>query len=191
MRVAPVALFYSRDLNALKDAAYRQSEVTHAHPLAREGSFLQALAIALLLQPEASKRFNPLAFLARLSNAVSKDAPSFSKAFEVIENFLKNPPHPSEVIQRLGHDSRVIRSQPTALYSFLSHPESFEEAVVYAVNLGGDTDTIGAMTGALAGAFHGASSIPQRWLDVLENHDKGRDWIRRLGQRRLEPLTGQ
>lgn len=45
--------------------------------------------------------------------------------------------------------------------------ESFEAAVVRAVNLGGDADTNAAVAGALAGARFGASAIPQRWLEPL------------------------
>ncbi|MBC7343584.1 MAG: ADP-ribosylglycohydrolase family protein [Clostridia bacterium] len=58
--------------------------------------------------------------------------------------------------------------------------EDFEAAVTYAVNLGGDADTIGAMTGAIAGAYHGARAIPRRWKDQVENLGKGRDYIQSL-----------
>ncbi len=44
---------------------------------------------------------------------------------------------------------------------------SFEEALVLAVNLGGDSDTVGAVTGQLAGAVYGASFIPREWLHPL------------------------
>lgn len=42
---------------------------------------------------------------------------------------------------------------------------SFEEAVVRAVNLGGDADTVGAVTGGLAGVMYGYGAIPARWVD--------------------------
>jgi len=45
------------------------------------------------------------------------------------------------------------------------------------VNLGGDTDTIGAMAGALAGAYYGLQSIPRTWFDALENGRLGRDYV--------------
>jgi ADP-ribosyl-[dinitrogen reductase] hydrolase len=45
---------------------------------------------------------------------------------------------------------------------------SFEDAVVQAVNLGEDADTVGAVTGQLAGALYGESSIPNRWLEPLK-----------------------
>ena len=47
--------------------------------------------------------------------------------------------------------------------------DSFEDALVAAVNMGGDADTIGAITGGLAGAIYGASSIPLRWVNSLAN----------------------
>ena len=48
------------------------------------------------------------------------------------------------------------------------------------LNLGGDSDTIGAMTGAIVGAYYGARALPQRWLDTLENGEKGRDYVTSL-----------
>ena len=45
---------------------------------------------------------------------------------------------------------------------------TFEEALVYAVNKGGDADTIGAIAGGMAGAKYGFSSIPERWVETLE-----------------------
>jgi hypothetical protein len=57
---------------------------------------------------------------------------------------------------------------PTCLYLLLS-TESFEEALIEVINLGGDTDSAGAILGALAGAYHGPDAIPDRWLDGLQN----------------------
>lgn len=45
---------------------------------------------------------------------------------------------------------------------------SFEDAVIEAVNRGGDADTIGAITGGLAGAIYGYQAIPQRWKDAMD-----------------------
>lgn len=49
---------------------------------------------------------------------------------------------------------------------------TFEDAVVHAINKGGDADTVGAVTGMLAGRIYGYSAIPQRWLDKLVKHDE-------------------
>jgi len=65
----------------------------------------------------------------------------------------------------------VLDTLRTALWAVL-RTASFEEAVVLAVNLGNDADTVGAVTGALAGAVHGEAGIPRRWLDVLLVRDE-------------------
>ncbi|WP_236610433.1 ADP-ribosylglycohydrolase family protein [Methanosphaerula palustris] len=61
----------------------------------------------------------------------------------------------------------ALLSTHAALRFFLE-AESFEDAVVHAVSIGGDTDTIGAICGALAGACWGITAIPGRWISVLQ-----------------------
>lgn len=63
----------------------------------------------------------------------------------------------------------ALASVVYSIYIAMKHIDSFEEAVVTAVNSGGDADTIGAMTGAMSGAMHGAAAIPERWLSPLAN----------------------
>lgn len=70
------------------------------------------------------------------------------------------------LIEELGNDEAAFNSVPTAIYSFLRF-HSFYESVIYAISLGGDTDTIGAMTGAISGAYYGEEAIPQEWLTAL------------------------
>jgi poly(ADP-ribose) glycohydrolase ARH3 len=78
-------------------------------------------------------------------------------------------------------DVSALGAVPPALASFLMS-DDFEAVVMTAVNAGGDTDTIGAMAGALAGAYYGYSSIPAAWLDPLENGAKGRDYVAALAE---------
>ena len=64
-----------------------------------------------------------------------------------------------------------------ALWAFLRYAAKPEECVIRAVSFAGDTDTVGAMDGALAGALYGSSWIPARWYDNIENGTRGRDEI--------------
>ena len=58
----------------------------------------------------------------------------------------------------------VIDSLEASIWCILT-TNSFSEAVLKAVNLGGDTDTIGALTGALAGLIYGVKNIPKEWIN--------------------------
>ncbi|MCU5282945.1 ADP-ribosylglycohydrolase family protein [Bacillus cereus] len=60
----------------------------------------------------------------------------------------------------------VIDSLEACLWSFLT-TTTFSEAVLRAVNLGEDTDTIGALTGGLAGIFYGENNIPKKWIRAI------------------------
>ena len=55
----------------------------------------------------------------------------------------------------------------------------------FAVRLGGDTDTIAAMTGAIVGARDGLTAIPARWLAALEDGHRGRTYVEQLADRLL------
>ena len=75
---------------------------------------------------------------------------------------------PPDAFARTHNGAYVLEALPAALWAFLSRPENPEDAIVVAVNGGYDADTVGAMAGALAGAYHGASGLPRRWTDNVE-----------------------
>ena len=65
----------------------------------------------------------------------------------------------------------VVHSLQTALHDGI-FADSAEDAIVTAVNRGGDTDTIGAIAGAVAGARFGASQLPDRWLSAVKETEE-------------------
>src|SRR5674536_135304 len=79
----------------------------------------------------------------------------------------------------------VLDTLRTAVWSVL-HTGTFEEAVCFAVNLGNDADTVGAVTGALAGAVYGETGIPPRWLAPLH----GRERIAAVAERLADLALG-
>lgn len=179
MRIAPVGSFYWDDPVKLREVAYGSSRITHTHELGEEGAALQASAVALATGLSPSLVVDPEDLLGRLSSLIEHEVykEKLSKIRELLgeEDKLK-------VVWELGNGIEAFNSVPTAIYSFLAHPDSFEEAVVYAISLGGDTDTIGAMTGAIAGARLGVESIPETWRGKLEN----REYIEHLAERLWE-----
>ncbi len=80
----------------------------------------------------------------------------------------------------LGNRIEALHSAPTAIASFALTPESFEDTISNVIFLGGDTDTLAAMAGALSGAYQGERRLPARLIGLLESSPKGRDYIRKL-----------
>ena len=186
MRIAPIGAFYYDNPDDLRKIACESSNITHAHIFGKEGAALQAFAVAEAINSDPSEELDKQSFISDLIKFVSVDGKLYKAKLKHIKELLKCGPDKAEVINRLGNDSSAPNSVLTAIYSFISHIHDFEDSVSYAVSLGGDTDTIGAMTGAISGAYHGKSGIPQRWLDVLENGERGRDYIEMLADKLYE-----
>lgn len=167
MRMAPVGVFYYDEPHKLKEVAGQSGRITHAHPLGSEGGVLQAYAVALAAAADPGS-LRDREFLSALSNFAEHDV--YRDKLHAIGKLLGTGDR-QRVVEELGHGVEAFQSVPTAIYSFLSYPRSYEEAVTYAISLGGDTDTIGAMTGAISGAYLGVEAIPFPWREKLENGD--------------------
>ena len=76
---------------------------------------------------------------------------------------------PADKIRSTGY---VVDALEAAVWSLIT-TDSFDQALLKAVNLGDDTDTVGAIAGGLAGLYYGYDSIPERWLSAI----KRREWI--------------
>lgn len=186
MRVAPVALAFPDDPGGARDAALAQAGVTgHNHPVGRAGAALQALSAREALERGAvGEPAGPRTFVDAVRDAWDGWPEELEEALRWVgEN---GDAGPDEAARELGTGARASASVPAALWAFLSRWEDPEEAIVRAVNLGGDADTIGAMAGALAGAYHGADALPARWVEALEEGPRGRTHLVELADRLFE-----
>lgn len=150
MRLAPVAIRYWNDRHALRDIAAKQSRVTHAAPEAVDACVFWAELLADAIE-------------GRLRSALFSNRPG-NYAGKVTDIAMGSWRARSRDSIRSG--GYVIESLEASLWSS-ARSSNFNEAVLTATNLGGDADTTAAITGQLAGAFYGASSIPAQYLDRL------------------------
>ena len=187
MRVAPIGLFYYDDPAKLKQMSFRSSRITHTHPLGTEGAALQACAVALAVATEPA-RPDKRHFLKKLRDFARADI--YQSRLTSIEMLLQEKPSKTEAIRELGNTVEAFSSVPISIYSFLAH-SGFRAAVDYALSLGGDRDTITAMTGAIAGACYGIENVPKEWTDTLENREYIERLARELWRLKTEGRTGQ
>ena len=197
MRIAPLALYFSEDADALHDAVFNASLMTHRDVRSIMGAMAVASTIRRVLAGEArdaSLIFRVAADVARAETRIIAEAGdrvaslkdygrSMSQAIARTESLLEMPRdralaglveeanrHGAEPVCRrptMGFPPACI---PTCLYLFLT-TDHFEDALIEVVNLGGDADSTGAILGSIAGAFHGVDAIPDRWLIGLQNRD--------------------
>lgn len=167
MRMAPIALVAAPFLAEVVWLARASARITHAHEIGIEGAVLQACAIGLALQRPEELGFDIPSYLDALRAHLR--ARSFMARLELIGTLLQTT---TDGGRRLGHGVAADESVPAALYAFLRCPRSFVDVVTYAIGLGGDTDTIASMAGALAGAYLGEQAIPPAWREGVEGADE-------------------
>ena len=71
---------------------------------------------------------------------------------------------------KIQADGYIVSTLEAVLWSLLN-TDSFKKAIIKAVNLGDDTDTVGAITGSIAGVIYGSNAIPKNWLKDLVNKE--------------------
>ena len=171
MRLAPVALFAFQDTDLADQIAGDQSRTTHAAPEAVDGCryFVRLLQRAILVGavPRSAsgyvgERRRSRSLFSDLENKSVRPCWSSQAAVRRIAEGAWRAKTRAD-IRSTGY---VLDTLEAALWSVAS-TASFEEALILAVNLAGDADTVGAVTGQLAGAIYGASAIPTRWLTPL------------------------
>lgn len=164
MRLAPAALFGWNDREQAIDVARQQSRVTHGAPQAVDACGLMAAALVDAIGTGELRLSSDTILHPAL-------APLVQREFDE---------KPRSAITSSGY---VVDTLEAALWA-VTQSQTFEDALVLAVNLGGDADTVGAVTGQIAGALYGASAIPERWLEPLA-------WRERLGETAEALLTAR
>jgi ADP-ribosylglycohydrolase len=91
-----------------------------------------------------------------------------------------------EIVHRLGNGIEAHRSVPSATYLALAYSPDFEDAIRAAISLGGDTDTIAGMVGAIVGAHVGERGLLVEWIEQLEEGPRGCSFARELAGRLFE-----
>jgi ADP-ribosyl-[dinitrogen reductase] hydrolase len=157
MRCPPLAIPYASDWDHLTEVSRQSSQITHADPRCMAGCALLNLTVAGLLDDADTPLQDALTY-------VGSDAPA--DLVTALEPLARG-----DAPATLETSGYVVHSLQTALHDGL-RAETAEDAIVTAVNRGGDTDTIGAITGAVAGARFGASQLPHRWLRAIDETDE-------------------
>lgn len=164
MRAPMLALFYARRPDALLEAVEQVTLITHAHPRGVEGALLVATATLLSL-----RQADPLEIL-QAAGACSRHG-EFTRSIDIAAKWLAAGvlPKPRQVAAELGNGIAAARSCVTALFVALSFADRpFEEMLDFVTRCGGDTDTLGAMAGAVWGARRGKAGLPLEKLRRLE-----------------------
>ena len=188
MRVAPIGLFYCKDISELKKAAYNSSIITHSHPAASAGAIVIARAVSYLVETDPSNGFDTHEFIKILIDSISNSNEAISDEFiEILKKVeqsiginlesgiikfsqagVKSPYFIEQYLGKAFVHPYVMSTVACALFIFLSTCQSFEECIYSLAGAGGDSDTIGAVGGSLAGAYFGFKNISSVLVNLVK-----------------------
>ncbi|MFC8914807.1 ADP-ribosylglycohydrolase family protein [Streptomyces sp. NPDC047821] len=153
MRASTSAVRFARaGRSATMDAARRIAALTHGDRAAWEGTAIHHELIRVTLEGA-----DPLA---ALPDVLALVHPDHRARYAVV---LAPDWHPDRATEFNGAVWPCLGSAVWALRT----TSTFEDALRAAIDLGGDTDTVAAVTGSLAGAYYGLEAIPVRWTEPL------------------------
>lgn len=170
MRAAPIALT-SRNPDQMMANARTDAIITHRCVDAEEGSVAVAFAVFHLLDQGAVVKETLLPKVLEVVQPCK-----LRDLLHLLWTTLRMNADLAEISKTFGWDTKgavgnTLVTVPAALACFLT-TRSYQEAVVAAIKLGGDTDTTGAITGAMAGTYYGYDAIPEAWRAGVEEADK-------------------
>jgi ADP-ribosylglycohydrolase len=174
MRAGPLGLLFSEGESVCR-AAREQSRVTHLDPRCAAGAVAIASAVSIAGRRES---LNAASFLDEIAGCAGRDDASVAAGIRGLTDWVTlapvaaaahlhesglDPAHP----RWQGISAFVTPSVLWSLYAFLRSPDDYWETICTAVAVGGDTDTMAAMAGAISGARLGVSGLPGELLARL------------------------
>lgn len=162
MRLAPVALFYSSDVEEAVVQSGLSSTTTHGAQEAYDACrFFGFLISTCITNPTFSKEELLGIYTTETWNK------TFFPLSEKINNIALRQYYNKEQ-DKIFSSGYVVHSLEAALWSFYT-TSSFEEGALRVANLGDDADTVAAIYGQIAGVFYGYEGIPEKWRNKLHN----------------------
>ncbi len=192
MRIAPIGLFYCKDPKALKTAAIKSSIITHSHSAASAGAVVIASAIAYLINKYPDTGFSVEEFFNVITRSISDsqdeiwkelieilwkvksnlDMPIESGLIKFSQVGVKSPYFIEDYLGQAFVHPYTISTVACSLFIFLKKLSSFKECIFELSTSGGDSDTVGAIGGSLAGAYFGLQNIPPDLIKLVKNNKK-------------------
>lgn len=182
MRMSPVGLLYPPDQAFRLGSAL--SALTHGHPSGILAGAATAMMVACIREG-ASVRESAERALARLASEPRHE--EVTEALTQAVRLSEDAAVPvGQALDLLGSGWVAEEALAIAAYCAMRFPHDFRAAVLAAVNISGDSDSTGAITGNLLGASLGVDAIPREWLDALYERDIVEDICEQLLGRRGE-----
>jgi ADP-ribosylglycohydrolase len=178
VRVAPIGYLYQNNPKRLIEVAQATGLATHAHPTAQAAACAAAYLIKLALDG-----LPPQAYVERVLAEVGGLSSEFGAALRQVDNVVQWTDE-FAALETLGSGWNAEEAVAMAIYCAIRYEDDYVGAVRRAVNIPGDSDSVGSLTGGLVAARTGLSAIPEAWIERLEDRAELADLAARLASKK-------
>jgi ADP-ribosylglycohydrolase len=193
MRSAIIGAFFADAPQSIDTFTESSTRITHTDPRACTGARAVAQLAGLIVREDLKQRPSGEHFIAFLENISSTDKEWLALVLK-IEKAVKADSDVLQFAQSIGAEKGVsgyiYQTVPVVLYAWYHHFGDFEGTLTSVLNCGGDTDTTGAIVGALAGAVGGEKAIPDDWIDNIIDWPCSVNHIRETADRLARKQAG-
>ena len=186
MRAAIIGAFFAHDPNQRAAYVAASTRITHTDPKALTGAAAIAELAAWIVRDRLTQR-PPLEPFLVLLRPCGPDDRDWQALVEAMDRAAREDRTVAELAERLGLANGVTgyiyHTVPIAAYAWFRHGGDYQSALTAAIDCGGDTDTVGAIVGALAGATVGEAGIPEAWRTGVADWPRSLPLLRVLAER--------
>ncbi len=178
MRSALIGL-YANSVEQLEALVKVNTRITHTDPKAEEGALLIARAAQQAIN---ENKINPTTFLEQSIPTIegTELKESMSNAATMLSKGKTCEEYADSQGWKNGITGYINQTVPAALYCWANSPNDFRQSIENAVLLGGDTDSVAAITGAISGAHLGSEHIPTEWINQIAEFPRTINWMKEL-----------
>lgn len=165
MRMLPIAIYcYYKKLNdnEILEIVKNTSSLTHAHEQSIMGCFIYVKYLLYILL--GNDKYTSYNKIKEIDYRMFKD-----ETIDVYKRVLTSDIS-KEPLDNIISSGYVVHTLETVLWNILNN-NNFNDTIISAINLGEDTDTIGAITGSIAGILYGYDNINKDWINKLKNKE--------------------
>jgi ADP-ribosylglycohydrolase len=186
MRSPILGAFFADEPEKRREFVLASSRLTHRGWQAETAALAVAESAALAARGQGAPDIGQIISIMRALSPENEWQTRLSQ----IESCLKAGDSVADFVFSLGLKSGVtgysLHVVPVALYAWLRHWSDFHSALTSAIERGGDTDTVGAILGALCGTTTGTKGIPAEWIHDMWEWPRSCRFMEHLGKRLAE-----
>lgn len=178
MRVAPIGLYFEDkgiSINEIDMIGAETAALTHGHSLGYISAAGLVHIIYLVAHNENISMLDAVNDMKRSIEGQFAEDKHLHKFIGLVDRAIelsqRNDIKDLDAIRELGQGWVADETLAIAIYCSLKYYDNFEKALIASVNHSGDSDSTGAVTGNIVGAYLGLKGIPQKYLDCLELKD--------------------